>query len=254
MITVMVITESVKNNELIAASIIGGFENTVCIIAATNIFECEQIIRAQKHDIDIFIIQIKMKKKGGRKLAEYIRGFKKYENTPILFITSISQNTISHSELATYQGYKKENYISTPIQRIDVQGKIGLYLDKIIEEAAEKDLHERVVFLEHTGGETFVEVKTILFAEVQNKAVTLHTNTASYVLRRTALDALCRQVGGDCLMRCHKSFALNINAIKEIIPEQRRNWMAVFQNGIRCPVSQTYYQKIRSAYYETMTR
>ena len=56
MITVMVITESVKNNELIAASIIGGFENTVCIIAATNIFECEQIIRAQKHDIDIFIL------------------------------------------------------------------------------------------------------------------------------------------------------------------------------------------------------
>ena len=132
----MVITDSIKNNEMISASIIGGFENTACVIAATDTSECEQIIRSQKQDIDIFIIQINMKEKGGRKLAEYIRGFKKYEDTPILFITSVSLNTIGYSELATYQGYKKENYISTSIQRIEVQGKIGLYLDKIIAEAA----------------------------------------------------------------------------------------------------------------------
>ena len=66
MITVMVITDSIKNNEMISSSIIGGFENTACIIAATDISECEQIIRSQKHDIDIFIIQIRMKEKGGR--------------------------------------------------------------------------------------------------------------------------------------------------------------------------------------------
>lgn len=82
----------------------------------------------------------------------------------------------------------------------------------------------------------------------------LYTNSGSYVLKRTALDALCTQVGGDYLMRCHKSFALNINAIKEILPEQRRNWMAVFQNGIRCPVSQTYYSVIRLAYFNKMTK
>ena len=254
MLTIMVITDNIKNNEKIAASIIGGFENSACIIAATDISECEQIIRSQKNNIDIFIIQIKMREKSGRKLAEYIREFKKYENTPILFITSVSLNTIGYSELATYQGYKKENYISTPIQRIEVQGKIGLYLDKIIAEAAAKERLERVVFLEHAGGETFIEVKKILFAEVQNRVVTLYTNSGSYILKRTALDALCSQVGGDYLMRCHKSFALNINAIKEIVPEQRRNWMAVFQNGIRCPVSQTYYSEIRSAYFNRMTK
>lgn len=253
MLTVMVITDNIKNNEKIAASIIGGFENSACIIAATDISECEQIIRSQKNNIDIFIIQIKMREKSGRKIAEYIREFKKYKNTPILFITSVSLNTIGYSELATYQGYKKENYISTPIQRIEVQGKIGLYLDKIIAEAAKERL-ERVVFLEHAGGETFIEVKKILFAEVQNRVVTLYTNSGSYILKRTALDALCSQVGGDYLMRCHKSFALNINAIKEIVPEQRRNWMAVFQNGIRCPVSQTYYSEIRSAYFNKMTK
>lgn len=73
MLTVMVITDNIKNNEKIAASIIGGFENSACIIAATDISECEQIIRSQKNNIDIFIIQIKMREKSGRKLAEYIR-------------------------------------------------------------------------------------------------------------------------------------------------------------------------------------
>ena len=254
MITVMIITESIKNNEMIAASIIGGFENSVCIIAATDISECEQIIRSQKQNIDIFIIQIRMKEKGGRKLAEYIRGFKMYKNAPILFITSVSQNMVGYSELATYQGYKKENYISTPIRRIDVQGKIGLYLDRIIAEASEKETHERVVFLEHAGGETFIEVKTVLFAEVQDKMVTLHTTSGDYSIKRTSLDTLCNLIGSDCLIRCHKSFALNPGAVKEIVPAERRNWLAVFQNGFKCPISQTYYSKARAAFLEKLTR
>ncbi len=254
MITVMVITDSIKNNEMISSSIIGGFENTACIIAATDISECEQIIRSQKHDIDIFIIQIRMKEKGGRKLAEFIRGFKRYKETPILFITSISQNVVGYSELATYQGYKKENYISTPIRRIDVQGKIGLYLDKIIEDAAEKRNCERVVFLEHDAGETFIEVKSILFAEVQNRTVTLHTESGDYSIKRTSLDTLCDLIGSDNLVRCHKSFALNPHEVKEIATAERRNWLAVFPNGAACPISQTYYSKTRSAFLDKVTR
>lgn len=254
MITVMIITDSIKNNELIAASIIGGFENSLCVISASDVLECEQIIQSQKYDIDIFIIQIKMRKKGGRKLAELIRRFKMYENTPILFISTFAQNTAGYSELATYQVYKKENYISTPIQRIDVQGKIGLYLDKIIEDASAKRKHERVVFLDHTDGETFVEVRNILFAEVQDRTVTLYTKTGTYILKRTPLDNLCRVVDCECLIRCHKSFALNINAIKEIVPSGRRNWTAIFKSGVCCPISQTYYPLIRSSFIEKKTR
>jgi hypothetical protein len=148
----------------------------------------------------------------------------------------------------------RENYISTPIQRIDVQGKIGLYLDRIIEAANSHQSHERVIFLEHTGGECFLEVRSILYAEVQDKDITLYTKKGAYILKRSALETLCKKVDSEYLLRCHKSFAVNINAVKEIAPAGRRNWTAVLENGLRCPVSQTYYLLIRAAYIENATR
>ena len=254
MITVMVITDNIKENEQIAASIIGGFEHSICVITSTDKAESEQLIRTQKHDVDIFILKVRMKRVSGKKLAQLIRSCDKYRDTPILFITSINHNMVGFSELATYQGYKKENYISTPIRRIDVQGKIGLYLDKIIEEATARKNHERVIFLEHTNGECFVEVKSLLFAEVQAKTITLCTRQGTYELKRASLEALCREVESNCLLRCHKSFALNINAVREIVPSGRRNWTAVLEDGRGCPISQTYYPQIRSAFIEKMTR
>ena len=185
MITVMIITDSIKSNEFIAGSVIGGFENSICVISTPDVFESERIIKSQAYDIDLFFVQVKMKKLGGNKIAETIRSCKKYRNTPILFITPINHNTVGFSELATYHGYKKQNYISTPIQRIDIQGKVGLYLDKIIEEASAKSKHERVIFIEHSNGESFIEVKNILFAEVYNKNLTIYTKRGSYSVKRS---------------------------------------------------------------------
>lgn len=254
MITVMIVTDNIKENELIAASIIGGFEHSICVITSTDKDESEQLIRTQKHDVDIFILKVRMKSISGTKLAQLIRSRDKYINTPILFITSINHNMVGFSELATYHGYRRENYISTPIQRIDVQGKIGLYLDRIIEAANSHQSHERVIFLEHTGGECFLEVRSILYAEVQDKDITLYTKKGAYILKRSALETLCKKVDSEYLLRCHKSFAVNINAVKEIAPAGRRNWTAVLENGLRCPVSQTYYLLIRAAYIEKATR
>ena len=254
MITVMIITDSIKSNEFIAGSVIGGFENSICVISTPDVFESERIIKSQAYDIDLFFVQVKMKKLGGNKIAETIRSCKKYRNTPILFITPINHNTVGFSELVTYHGYKKQNYISTPIQRIDIQGKVGLYLDKIIEEASAKSKHERVIFIEHSNGESFIEVKNILFAEVYNKNLTIYTKRGSYSVKRMSLDNIIKQVDDLYLVRCHKSFAINVNEVVELIPAQRRNWTAVLKSGIQCPVSQTFYDTIKSRLIEVMTR
>ena len=97
-------------------------------------------------------------------------------------------------------------------------------------------------------------MKSILFAEVQNRTVTLHTESGDYSIKRTSLDTLCDLIGSDNLVRCHKSFALNPHEVKEIATAERRNWLAVFPNGAACPISQTYYSKTRSAFLDKVTR
>ena len=59
-----------------------------------------------------------------------------------------------------------------PVERLDVQGKLGLYLDKIYEsQSLPQD--KPAIFLEHDTGMTFVNQEDILYAEVQQKTTTL---------------------------------------------------------------------------------
>lgn len=252
MITVMIVNEKSRDNELIAASIIGGFETPTCIISTCSPKEAEDIF-SHRDDIDLFILQINMKGRSGYKLAESVRKRKVYRNTPILFITAQSYSLVGFPQLATYRSYKKHNYISTPICRLDVQGKLGLYLDAILS-AEHETPGERVIYLEYDLGNTFLKVSDILFAEIQNKAAAIHTKHESYSIRRTSLEKIAETVDDEMFIRCHKSFALNVKNISALEKSGRRNWLAVFEDRKCCPVSQTYYDKVKETYMINMPR
>lgn len=145
--------------------------------------------------------------------------------------------------LATFKSYEKHNYISAPVERLDVQGKLGLYLDKIL--AAQCDgQDDKMIFLEHDLGQTFVPMKEILYGEVRHKMVTLYCRENVYTMKRMTLSGLCEMVGEEDFVQCHKSFAVNAQAVTELLIDGRRNWKAVFTSKESCPVSQTYYEDI----------
>lgn len=252
MITIMIVNEKSRDNEQIAASIIGGFENSTCIISTCSSQEAEDIF-SHKDDIDLFILQINMKERSGYKLAESIRKRKNYRNTPILFITAQSYSMVGFPQLATYRSYMKHNYISTPVCRLDVQGKLGLYLDAILS-TEHTDSGERVIYLEHNSGNTFLKVNDILFAEIQNKSAVIHTMNESYSIRRTSLEKIAEIIDDELFMRCHKSFAINVKNMTALEKAGRRNWLAIFEGRKCCPVSQTYYGRIKENYMMNVPR
>ena len=249
MITILILTEKLSMNEKIAASIIGGFSGGITVISTTEPEEAEAVFLSGKQMVDVFVLQVNMQKKSGFKVAEIIRQCENYRNTPILFITPLSYNMVGFHPLATYRSYEKHNFISVPVERLDVQGKLGLYLDKILE-AHNSANEERVFFLEHDRGQTFIAVSDILYAEVCRKQVTLHCRKESYTLTRMSLRELEELIAEKCFIRCHKSFAVNMKAVTAILEDGRRNWKAVLETGAECPVSQTFYIEIRKKFIE----
>lgn len=247
MITILILTEKLSTNEKIAASIVGGFSEGITIVSTTEPDEAESVYRSEKQTVDVFILQINMKKKSGNKIAEQIRRIRKYQKTPILFITPLSYNMVGFHPLATFKSYENHNYISLPIERLDVQGKLGLYIDKIL--AAQSDFEdEKVIFLEHETGQTFVSVKDILYAEVRHKVTTLYCSGESYVLKRMTLHGLLETVRNEDFLQCHKSFAVSIPQIVAINTDGRRNWKAMLPSGESCPISQTFYAEVRERF------
>jgi len=248
MITIMIVSQKNKINETIASSIIGGLEDTVNIISTTNTMEAEFIINCENINIDLFIFQVKMKPKSGTVLESLVRQKVRYKNKPVLLLTNLSYNMVGYPQLAGYESYKRKNFISMPIERTDVQAKLCLYLDEILKD--QKRQLSNFVYLEHDQGELMIERKEILYAEVQNKLLTVHCTSGSFELKRITLRDFCTQIIGDTFVQCHKSFAVNLEAVSEIIRNGRRNWLAIFSDGNACPISQTYYERVKREYMQ----
>lgn len=252
MIAILIVSQNNKINEVLASSIIGGVEDTVSIISTTDTNEAENIINSEKIDIDLFIFQVKMKPKSGTVLESLIRQKKRYQDKPVLLLTKLSYNMVGYPQLAGYESYKRKNYISMPIERNDVQAKLCLYLDQILKE--QKKQFRNFIYLEHQQGELVVERRDLLYAEIQNKLLTIHSNSGVFEVKRTTLQEFCAQVGSNTFVQCHKSFAVNVEAIDKMIRDGRRNWIAVFSGGDTCQISQTYYDDVKKKYMQTMTK
>lgn len=222
------------------------------LISTTDTNEAETIINGEKIEVDLFIFQVKMKPKSGTVLENLLRQKKRYQDKPVLLLTNLSYNMVGYPHLAGYESYKRKNYISMPIQRNDVQAKLCLYLDKILKE--QKKQCRNFIYLEHQQGELIIERKDLLYAEIQNKLLTVHSISGVFELKRSTLQEFCTQVGSDSFVQCHRSFAVNAEAIDKMIRDGRRNWLAVFSEGSTCPISQTYYGDVKKKYMQTMTK
>lgn len=201
-----------------------------------------------KTQIDLFIIQIRMKKIGGHRLAEKIRGIKRYRQTPVIFVATHSNDNIGGFGVATYSSLGHHNYISTPICRLDVQGKLGLYIDELLSRDKSDADTQKVVYLEYNKGAAFIKLSDIFFAEIQDKAATIHTSGGIYKTGRTSLDKIIDSIDDEYFIRTHKSFAANAGAISKVERDGRRNRRLIFADGTYCPLSQTYYRNFLSLY------
>ena len=216
MITILIAGNNIADNEQIAGSIIGGTELATCVICTLSATEALKVIDSRQYKIDLFVISIKMKEQSGNRLAEKIRKMTEYKDCPILFVTNLSYSLSGFSDLATYQSYRKYNYIPLPIARVDVQGKLGLYLEDIIKNQSLRNKAERAVYMTHTKGDTFIGVKDILFAEVRNKVCSVITTEGTFEMNRKSLNDMIKVVDDDLFLRCHRGFALNVKQLNGI--------------------------------------
>ena len=249
MITILIAGNDIHDNERIAGSVIGGTELTTCVICTRSASETLKIAESGTYKIDLFILSIKMKEQSGHRLAEQLRKIPEYRDCPILFVTNLSYNLSGFPDLATVHSYRKHNYISLPVDRIDVQGKLGLYLEAIQSAQSGRSLEERAVYLNHEKGEVLIQVKEILYAEVRNKICSIYTAEECYEISRKNLSEIMEVLDNGYLLRCHRGFALNVKQLRGIEKIDRRLWKAIFPvSSGNCLISKSYVEAVMDRY------
>jgi len=89
-----------------------------------------------------------------------------------------------------------------------------------------------------------IHFNQIIFMEAQNRK-TYVTSSSSKGIHRYNLTELEIILPKNTFIRCHRSYIININQIKEIHPDLHSTFILIMADESRVPVSQSYAKQIR---------
>ncbi len=194
-----------------------------------NIYECEDsdeaLVITINNNIDIFYIDISLKNSSGLDFAMDLRQIPTYEFSFIVFLTT-------HVEYIT-QSFKKVHcydYIVKPYDAaevVDMTKRFMSHSDNIKGMPKDKIY---VIFELIKGINLKVYVDDIIFIEVKLRTCMLHTVNGAYKINSLGLRNILKFINCKNIIQCHRSFAINVKHIREIVSIDNRLSQIYFED------------------------
>ncbi|MGG2469302.1 LytR/AlgR family response regulator transcription factor [Paraclostridium bifermentans] len=163
------------------------------------VFNCgEDLIDNYPEDVDIFLLDIQMKKLTGMGVAKKIR--EKDKSCEIIFITGLIDYVQNGYEVRAYR------YLLKPIKLEDLKKHIISCIKQIYER------RENYLIIKNQGMIKKIKIHEILFLEVINRDILIHTGDQTYTTK-TSMKNLEKELSKFNFFRCHNSFLINLKYI-----------------------------------------
>ena len=170
----------------------------------------EALAIAQRERIDLFTVDIHLKKESGLKFAEEIRKMECYRLTWILFVTV-------HKEfmLPTFRKIHCYDYILKPYNEEDIREVIKLLLSDSREAAAVRAGRPFIVVpIKNIQVKIFTD--EIIFVEIFLRTSVIHTTGDSFSIDYLSLKKLKSMITDENILQSHRSYLVNIKYISKI--------------------------------------
>ena len=111
---------------------------------------------------------------------------------------------------------------------------------------------ERVVDFETSDGNITISVSDIVSIEVYGNNCTVYTKNSKYRLKRGSLESKLKEIGDSSIIRCHKSYGINVRWVERLEKKSRNLWEPVYCGGVDVPclISKTYFDRVRDSYLQ----
>lgn len=167
----------------------------------------------QDHEVDVVFLDIQIPSIDGLLLAKNLH--KSTHPPHVVFVTAYKEFAVEAFELEAFDYILKpynEPRIISLLQKIEQVGRQAL---KPQHEAASNT--SRTVNL--VKGERIIVTpcEQIYYAEADEKLTYVYTRTDRYVMQMTISEFVSR-LPAEGFFRCHRSYCVNINKIREIVP------------------------------------
>ena len=189
----------------------------------------EELFKNYPDNIDIFLLDIQMDGLNGMEVARKIRQIDKKE-VEIIFTTSLIEYIQEGYEVRAYR------YLLKPIKL----KKIKKHIISCIEELTKNK--ESYIAVNEKNNTCKVKISEITYIEIQKREMTIHTINEDYTIN-SSMSKLENELSKYNFYRCHKSFMVNIDFIKNI-----KQYIAILDNKEEVPISRYRFKETKSRF------
>lgn len=252
MMFVMIVEDNV-NEAANLQKLLGRMRSDITFVTCRDGKDAQDYLANCKDDVDIFFLDIQLPTISGYTLAAKIREEKKYLLTPIVFVTGHDMNALD-----AFQEYHCYSFIRKPFTEKTLRKNLSTFFAVFEEKETDglKDM-KKVIYLSSREGESFVYADRIVALEVVKKDCVIYTEDNKYHIPRKSLEEELNEIGDAHIIRCHKSFAVNVSHIRGLTKVARNLWEPVFDvenDDLKCYVSGTYYDTVMSKYKDNVEK
>ncbi len=213
----------------------------VNIYEASNGIEAVEKIGNEKYDL--IFLDIQMPGMTGFEVIEHVG----VENMPaVVFVTAYDQYALDAFEVNAV------DYLLKPFDKNRFNKSLDKAYEKlIIKKSTESELKNilKVInktkkiaerfLVSHGSKYFFVQAEDIIYVSAEEKYVSLHTNTCTYLLRET-MTKMEEKLNPEKFTRIHRSFIVNIQQIQEMQPWSHGDYLVILKNGEKINMSRRY--------------
>ena len=187
--------------------------------------------KAASQDYHLLIIDIVLENGSGLSFAKWIRTIPKYQLTWIIFITG--HDVYALDAIRNVHCY---DYILKPYR----EGDIVSAINRIIKMKVEKDNNSNYLSIESKGISFRIKLNEILFIEINNKNMDIHTLNKVYSVKRYPLTKIKDQLPKNLFLQCHRSFIVNSEKISAVESRSRDTYIMMLSHDKPIPVGIRY--------------
>lgn len=182
---------------------------------------------------DILLLDILLESENGVELARLLR--EGGSDVSILFITSSPDFSL--------EGYSvyPVHYLLKPLQKERLA-------EALLRDYTRGRAPISVVF-PIKGGSSGVALDSVLYIEIINREVTVHTTDRQLVISCSTLTSAGELVPGDAFLQCHKSFLVHMKNIKDVTKSA-----VSLTNGESIPVGRAFFREALTRFVDFMAK
>ena len=195
------------------------------ISCSVSAFKSAEVFLFSKEDekpFDVLLLDIQMDEMTGIDLAKKLR--QQNDDVIIIFITAVRDYV--------FEGYNVNalNYLLKPVDK----QKLFECLKNAYESMQTVQKHIII-------NDTKLALKSIMYAEAQSHYISIYTHDDIYTVKKN-ITAFFEDLSDDFIF-CHRSYIVNLNAVRQIKKEE-----IVLDNGVLIPISRLKYREVNEAF------